>query len=378
MPVPTAPTEMPAAEAPPVWVFTANVEEGLSVNRIDGRFGAQAGVLAQSRYQMRATPVGLVDNQFQVPIVRPYLRAHVLVPWVRLFVQAELAGTPRLLDLELDVQPMPWLGLKFGQFVTPFSRAFMTMVPKFLMPTLSIANTYYRADRDTGVMLYGMPAQGRLEYFAGVFNGNGIDKTTNDNREFSYVARFAGTPFGDAPNTTGHVHYDDTPTLAGPVRPTLQLGINGSYNHTAPTTQVIDAATMQFVTRPLETHRLLTGGIDGQFRVSYFVLQGEFFIRRDAPDNARPVVSMGGSAQTSVMLVPKWFELAARFALVNLNVADAVPAQIETYELQAATYPIGNHLKGIVSYTLGRSRGALLGYPDGFSHTVLAQAQLWL
>ncbi len=372
-----APTPAPTPTPTPEWKFTASPEEGLTISRADDRLFAQAGVLLQPRYQVRAAGGAVTDHLFQLLIVRPYLRLQLLVPWVRVFLQTELAVSQRLLDLEFDVQPWPALGVKFGQFVTPFSRAFMTPVPKFLMPTLSVANGYFRGDRDTGVMLYGMPFGGRLEYFAGVFNGNGIDKGANDNKEFSYYLRVAATLFGTAPATNGHVHYDDTPTLQGRLPATLQVGVNGYTNRTNPTTQVVDPVSMQLVNKALTPHTWLTGGLDAHFHVANFVLQGELYTRSDTADGGQAVWSLGGSAHASLMIVPKWFELAVRYTLLNTNQSQA-KQQLTVYEAQAATYPLGNHLKASVTYSLGQAESATSGYPAGLSHTVVAEVQTWL
>lgn len=72
-------------------------------------------------------------------------------------------ASPRLLDLELTAQPVAEVGLRVGQVLTPFSRTFYTPVPKLLFPDFSLANDAFRADRDTGVMAFGTPLEGRVE-----------------------------------------------------------------------------------------------------------------------------------------------------------------------------------------------------------------------
>ncbi len=178
------------------WKMRAGVVEGFGVDHDDGTFGVAVGLVSQMRFETKIDGDD-VRPAFAMRMVRPTLRAHVLKPWIRVFVQPELAGTSsRLLDFEIDVQPAPEFGVKTGQLVTPFSRTFITPVPKLLFQNFSVANDYFRGDRDTGVMAYGYLLGARLEYYAGLFNGNGIDQGGNDDKSLTVFGRIAGTAFG--------------------------------------------------------------------------------------------------------------------------------------------------------------------------------------
>ena len=51
-----------------------------------------------------------------------------------------------------------------------------------------VSNPYFRG-RDTGVSVWGVLGNNKFEYRAGLFNGNGLTRSVNDNDKFQYNAR---------------------------------------------------------------------------------------------------------------------------------------------------------------------------------------------
>lgn len=338
---------------------SASLDRGVEVERRDGTFGARAGILVWSQWQAQLDREGsLQKNDFTVPIVRPTLRAFVGAKWMRLFVQPELAGAPKLLDLELDAQPTPAFGLKLGQMIPPFSRAFMTPVPKLQMPGFSPANERFRANRDVGAMAYGFLLGGRFEWFAGVFDGTGLAPPPQGHTELAYFVRHAATIVGPPPPTDGHVHYDETPSLGGSVPFTIRFGANAYAAQTTPAAQ----ATTQ--TGP--TGRAVTLGADAQVLAGGFMLQLEGYVRRTNIPATGSQTSWGGYVQAGQFLFPQRLEVAGRTSYTSR--AGSVDPAV-SYEGQLAFYAVGNHLKVIGRYA----------YIDGPhpAHAVGVHAQLW-
>ena len=97
-------------------------------------------------------------------------------------------------------------------------------------------------------MLYGAPAGGIFEYFAGAFNGNGIDRGGNDDTSIMGIGRVAVNPLHPVP-------YDETPSLRGAVPFRFAVGLNGIADRAHPTKQQTNTTTGATETVPLPPRR---------------------------------------------------------------------------------------------------------------------------
>jgi phosphate-selective porin OprO and OprP len=138
-------------------------------------------------------------------------------------IQAGLeGGSARLLDGQLTFQPTPLLGLWVGQGKAPFGRQQITSSGALQFVDRSIVDGRFSAGRQQGATLFGRPADGRLEYAVGIYNGHGINRSENPNDRFMSVARLVATPLGPLPPAEG--------ALARPQTPRLAIGLAGLRN----------------------------------------------------------------------------------------------------------------------------------------------------
>jgi hypothetical protein len=327
--------ERAPSEASPPPLFAGPALAPIVLHSEDERFTLRIGAQIQFRYQASDAENKAERNLFSMRQVRPQIRGELGAPWLTYFIQPELAGsTPRLLDLELTAQPIAELGLKVGQFLTPFSRTFYTPVPKLLFPDFSIANDTFRADRDTGAMLFGSTGKGLFEYYAGVFNGNRINKGGNDDDDMIYVGRLALSPLGE-------VSYDETSTLAGPSPFRLGFGVNA---YRGQTTQVTNDASTTPPTMTTSHDKNITAGADLVLRYWYATLQAELYYRDAKLGSGVHTKSQGGYAHAAVFLLPPYIELAARVSYVDPN-TDAEADETYAYEGMLSLYGFANNLK---------------------------------
>lgn len=206
--------------------YGASLDKGIFVEREDKTFSAAFHLLAQARVEF-AESDKFSGPTFRIPMLRPSLRGTLINPQISYFAQAEVAGTPQMLDLEMTWQPSPWIGLRFGQFLTPFSREFLVPPMRLLFPEFSPSNIFFRDNRQRGAMLLGRSPGKQFDYALAITNVNGI------------AAPAAGkTPPEDHPQVMGHIEftpwgsasYTETPQLEG-VEPGISIGLSGSYGH---------------------------------------------------------------------------------------------------------------------------------------------------
>ncbi|HEU0014307.1 MAG TPA: porin [Longimicrobium sp.] len=126
----------------------------------------------------------------------------------RAFVNWRLAGA--------DAQ------LRAGKFKVPFGRQQLTSSFQQQLADRSPVTDEFAKGDDDGVMVWGLPAGGRLEYYAGVFNGEGNNRNAQQDALNQLAARVAVSPLGAVPYAG--------PALENPRRLTFSLGLNANLN----------------------------------------------------------------------------------------------------------------------------------------------------
>lgn len=356
----------PHARASSVLPF-ASVDEGLGIASEDGSYSSSLHMVVQTRFEHIESEASR-QSGFRVGMARPALRGVAVRKWLSYFVQWELAGTVTLLDAEIVAQPAPEIGVKVGQFVTPFTREFL--VPPFLLlfPDFAPSNILFRSGRDAGAMLLGQVFDKRLEYFAAAVNGNGLNRGGNDNAQLAWIGRLGV-------NVVGRHPYSETPQLSVDSA-SLALGTNASYAETEATTTTLDAQTGTSTVRRLGSAPTTKLGADVVVHAGPVSFASEIYTRTVRTASGGREVARGGFAQGGVFVVPRTIELAARLDLVDL---DAYRGGTLDKRLDGAAtwYVRENHLKLQLRYAYADSPNAIAPSPKGTSSTLSLQAQLW-
>jgi len=378
-PPPTAPVA-PAEDHSLNW--HASLADGVGIKTANDIFSLDVGILNQMRFDMTFNGGKLDETGFNVNIVRPQIKARAFHDKVRFFFQPEMGtASPKLLDLEVTWQPLPEVGVKVGQFVTPFSRTFLTPVPALQFTDFSRVNVKFRADRDTGAMFLGSTGKGKLEYYLGAFNGNTIDKNGNDDKSIMGIGRLAINPVRP-------VAYDETPSLKGDVPFGVAIAFNGIADRAHPTKTQTDPTTgaTTLVAGTPETR--LTGGGDLYLAAGRFTFLAEGYLKQVSPDTGSQTRSYGFFAQSGFFVVPKHFEVAARVGYMDPNTSKDKDTET-SFEGLLNGYVVGNHLKMGLRYQylhLDSTPAAATPVPGngvdglkaGANHRVIAHLQFWI
>ena len=194
----------------------------------DGRFETDIGGRIQVRYTLldvddkfQKPASGIEDSQsIDIPRARLWAQGRMWYPGLTYMVQIDVAGSGGdiIRDAFLDYLPIPDIGVRAGQFKTMYARQEMTSQGKQQFVDRSIATNAMRLERQPGAILYGTQLDQKLEYYTGIFNGSGRNKTNTDTN-FAYVSRVAVNPLGPMPYEESDVTYTESPLMA----------IGGSY-----------------------------------------------------------------------------------------------------------------------------------------------------
>lgn len=314
---------------------------------------------------------GSTRPQGSVPLARLVLQGSILDPRLSFFFQPEFAGTSagQLLDLFAEWHFDPRIGLRIGQFRTPYSRAFITPLSNIELTERGLVSDEFRVGRDTGAMASGDFAAGRFHYDLGLFDAANIDDLAGDRAAPEAVLRTEwriGTP----------VPYDQAPSLILDDPHGLTLGYGGFFSRRGVTQT--DGAS-----RVTTTENLYGATADLAFMHGPLSIQAEAYYR-GADHSARPTQSFGAFVQAGVFVVPRSVEIGGRAGWLT-NGHD-----VESYEAFLAHYwktdriTFGHHLKTTLDYRYDSGDRPTFGSTSGTTkgdlrdrHRAILQAQVF-
>ncbi|HXW03675.1 MAG TPA: porin, partial [Vicinamibacterales bacterium] len=197
-----------------------------------------------------------------------------------------------------------------GQFKVPFGLQQLMSSGNLSFVDRSLVSNEYARGRDTGVAVQGVLFANRLEYRAGIFNGNGSTRPVNDNASFQVNGRLMWQPNGNQPlahrawvSGTLYSEADFESTTV----PLYAVALNYEHNDLHGTTAGND----------LKSHVM---GLDGIFKFKGVCATGAYFWRHRTPEAGSSFDGDGYYVQTGVMLNSRrTWEAAVRFADREIN-----------------------------------------------------------
>jgi len=274
-----------------------------------------------ARLQFRLTDTdpegGAETREFRIRRAKFFASGHAYQPWIRYRVQANVVGQDvvnrvtvdedegdgelqddevtssrsRGFDLEdfyVDFARSGLATVRVGQYKVPFGIQELTSSGSQQFVERSLASDSFAPGRDQGVVLLGSDKSKKFGYDVGFFNGNGRNRSANDNDDFEYVARVHFDPSGEyrlEESATGH-----------PEKLLWTVGAGWLLNRTG-------AAADTDVT-----------SLEGFFALQYKGLSvlADYYTRTTEPPAGSDTDADGYVAQVGYFFVPKKFEVALR------------------------------------------------------------------
>lgn len=183
--------------------------------------------------------------------------------------------------------------LAVGQFKVPLGRQELTSSNRLQFADRDLLSGEFTRGRDIGVQVWGLLARGKVEYRAGLFNGNAASRLDNDNDKYQFNARVTFQPFGDARYSESDFESQGKPLVA----------VAGQFerNNLHGATNADDLDT-----------RIL--GVDAVLKYRGLFLFAEYFARHRRPETASAFDSNGFHAQAGYFLLRDRLEVGARWA----------------------------------------------------------------
>lgn len=325
--------------------------KGITVESEDGNFAASVGGRLQARYGYVATddPDGEDESSFSVRRMKFWLQGHAFrkelsYKWQQNFGE----GNTELEDAWLSYGFHDAFALTLGQLKPPQARQELTSSGSLQFVDRSLANDTFNLGYDIGLQASGSFAGGKVEYGAGLFNGNG-ENEGNPNTDHMFAIRLDVNPFG--PMKKDEVAWDGDKLL---------LNVGGSYAF-IPLTD--DDAGSLGRSNEIFDRALNIDGFEGadfidafgeELDISVFTvnlhgqwmgasLGAEYYSMTAEPELGDDLEADGYYVQAGYMIVPKTFEVAARYSAIDSDYDDRRP-EFDRAETQvAASYYLAKH-----------------------------------
>jgi phosphate-selective porin len=243
--------------------------------------------------------------KFEGWFYKPYLQYEVQTNWPGIS-SANLGNYLEDANINWDVtKGKKQFMVKLGQYKVPFGlQELVSSGSQQLVDRALVSNAYFRG-RDTGVTVWGVLGNNKFEYRAGLFNGNGLTRSVNDNDKFQYNARVTFQPNGAVPlGTYSGAHQSEsdfeTRALGKPI-----FTINAAFEQN----------DLAFAATDLKTNLKTTlFTVDTMFKYRGFSATGAYTWGEREPQEVNATFDTDGwYAQAGYFLKPEKWELAFRY-----------------------------------------------------------------
>jgi phosphate-selective porin OprO/OprP len=204
--------------------------------------------------------------------------------------------------------------VKLGQFKVPFGTQELTSSGSQQFVDRSFTSNFYFRGRDQGLQLWGT-FNNKIEYRAGLFNGNGITRSANDNSKFQFNGYLRFQPNGAVPmavNSGALLSESDFESRAAG-RPLYAFGAAYEHNDNS----FVDADPTKNLKSDLFT-------VDAIFKYKGFSAVGAYTWGKRKNQTATAEFDTSGFyAQAGYFLRQDKWEIAARYG--ETDPSDLVP-----------------------------------------------------
>ncbi len=220
------------------------------------------------------------------------------------------AKAVELIDWWAEYKKYPFAKIRFGQWKVPFNRQRVVSSSKLQMIDRASSQDEFTMDRQVGAMVSGNLFGKKLEYYAGIFNGNGRNESKNGNNEHLYILRGSYNIFGDFGKGIGEQISD----LAWSETPKAHISGAIAFDNAADESITLDGGKVAMS----DVDRTSVVGEYG-FKYKGFSTSAEAYWRKYDNIGGKSVIDKGFFVQGGYFITPKHLEVTARYSLIDFD-----------------------------------------------------------
>ena len=320
--------------------FEAGYKKGLYFKSKDGNWKMKFRMRGQFQAAVVDPSDGITSTNFSVARLRFKWNGNAFRPWFLYTIQLGARDSVTLRDMYFDAAYNKKFAPRVGQYKVPFGRQELTSSSTLQFVTRSIVNAEFGYGRDRGASLNGVVGQ-NFAYGAGVFNGAGRNGSSrNSNVLWSGRTQFMWSNGGELKYSGGSFvsggDYKLIPNftnIAGGVF-VAGVAVAGIKINTNQDDKFPDGGIENRINE-LGTSVAQVTSITGDMSYKHprFNIQGSYYGRWISPDDTAgsTAFDQGFNVQSGVFLMPKQWELTARWAYIdyddgsNVNLGEGDP-----------------------------------------------------
>ena len=284
-------------------------------------------------------------NSFRIRRAKFKLEGWILRPWMTFETQvnypalisnnANNSNTGALLeDAAFDIDFTKGRGLfrvHLGQFKPSYGAQEMTSSgsQQFVDRAL-VSNAFFRG-RDAGIAVWGATSNNKWEWRVGMFNGNGLTRTTNDNNKFQYNARLMWQPNGSQVLNqrawvTGALYSESD--FESTTTPIYAVALNYENQN-------------NFLATTGNDQKWHAVSVDGIYKYKGFSVIGMYSLAQRTPETGAKFDADGFNVQIGKLFHRRTWEIAFRYA--ESDPSDLIANNTQTEARGALSYYYARH-----------------------------------
>jgi hypothetical protein len=272
------------------------------------RIGLQAAYKIEPTYQ---------DGDFRDRraffVLRPVFAGNIYKDWIRFWTSIELnSNPPYLLDSYVEIQPIDELGLRVGQQYTLIGRHEQFGPQQILFPEWAPVAEYFWTGRDKGVTMWGLLADAKAEYYAGVYSGTPLRQFTTIGGNYVLEGRLVWSPLGPPGSTEFPYIQDGTPFR-------ISGSLQGYYGKVQLAEENFNPSSFRFEAMATGTVRKQScGAADIFIQGKRFAGTVEGYTRQTDPESTGATyTSTGIWGQLGFLILPRTLDIGVRVNWLN-------------------------------------------------------------
>ncbi|MBX5480660.1 MAG: hypothetical protein IRZ16_02250 [Myxococcaceae bacterium] len=369
------------AAPPPTNGFTPG--KGFRLVSDDGNWSLRVGLQAGYRLQTLITPS--TEGEARQPtgsffVVRPRVDGTLFKEWIRFWTSFEFASNPPfLLDSFVEAQPVPYFGVRLGQFWSVTSWHEQLGPQELVFPDWAFVAEYFWLGRDKGIQFFGNLPEGTFRYELSLTGGSPLRQFQTIPGNFVVQGAVRFYPLGKLEDTTEFPYM----MIADRVPTRLGISVSGWAAKLQETESNFNPTRGQFKAVPTGVrHREQGGEADVLFQTGPVNLYAEGWLKRTDPvptDARSAFLATGVWAQGSFVVIPKVLDVALQAGWLEPNF-DVDSDNFIYGQAQVGFYVYKNNVNMRARYLIGHQDSpgtpaveATLPATPGWNHVITLQ-----